>query len=173
MYLLNIMHIVPSLLCLSYSKTQEIKYNNRHDYIDIYDSVVEEVREKIRKVLRIQQGREILRSIRIIKKEGVDIAIEKIIGSPPDYGGSLWRLALFYGILCWLTHDKEPARIKDVMDTVDMIVPYGDVNTRDRVNDKLIIIDTAMKDPTKETDIWMYIEAFNAIGKHLDPKGYL
>ena len=163
---------VPSLIYLSYANAKELNYENRDQCPDIYDRVVEESRCKIKKTLRKHMGRIILNTIHLMKTKDMATVINIIFPSMSNYDKSTWRIAMYYGVSSWIIYEKDSERMKDVMDIVDINVSYNDTITRTRVDDKLQIIDTAIHDPNCDTDIWMYIEAFNAIGKNLFPKNY-
>jgi hypothetical protein len=161
---------VPSLLWYSYKCCKDIDYNNRNIINNAYDDVICETKERIREILHHHMGKMVLKCIYIVRTCDPITAIEKILITPPsDYKGSVWRIAMYYAVSSWIRYPNNNDRLKDVMDTVDMLVSFSDYIIRERVNDKLEIIDKAMKLEQNDPDIWMYIEAYNAIGPNLNP----
>ena len=132
---------------------------------DIYEKVVELARIKIRKALRKQQGKLILKTIYLVKNFGIYATVEKIIGNFSEYRGSLYRIALLHATVSFISSDTRDKRIKDLIDTADKYLPY-DNPIREKVIEKYLSYEEDLSIPLS---IFDYIDVYYTFGHFLMP----
>ena len=133
---------------------------------DIYEKVVELARIKIKKALRKQQGKLILKTIYLVKNFGVYEAVGKIIGNFSEYRGSLWRISLLHAVISFISSDTRDKRIKDLIDTADKYLPF-DNPIREKVIEKYLSYEEDLnKTPLS---IFGYIDVYYTFGHFLMP----
>ena len=163
-----------SLLELSYYNSKSLKFeyimslSENHIYRILYDKIVEKVRNKIRKALRKNQMEIRLNMIYLCKTQTFTNASYDILGNISNYKGSLWRISSYYAVSTFITLKKDLHRILDVMDTVDMVLPYKDYYHRSLVNDELCNINNMIKN-NEDTNIESYNKAYYNCGTYLMP----
>ena len=128
---------------------------------DIYEKVVELARIKIKKALRKQQGKLILKTIYLVKNFGVYEAVEKIIGNFSEYNGSLYRISLLHAVTSFISSNTRDKRIKDLIDTADKYLPF-DNPIREKVIEKYLAYE-------EDISIFDYIDVYYTFGHFLMP----
>lgn len=157
---------IKTLIEYSYQKCKEIRYENIKEEgleRDIYYKVVILSREKIRKALRKQMGKLVLRTIYLLKTTTVSKTVEEIIGSFDTYEGSLWRLSMIHAVTSYFYSKNTNHRVLDVIDTCNTYFPCnGCEDRKEEIIEKL----TKIND---ESDIFQYIDVYYSFGNYLFP----
>lgn len=154
-----------SLLEYSYMQCKEISIPKEGLEKDIYDKIVDLAREKIRKALRKQMGKLILRTIYLIKTRGIYETIEEIIGTFQNYEGSSWRLSMIHAVTSYVCSKTKEERILDIFDTCNMYFPCkGAERERAKVEEKLVELKEI-----EEPDIFHYVDVYCQMGNYLFP----
>ena len=113
-----------------------------------------------------------LRTIYLCRTEDIIETCYKVLGNLTYYKGSMWRIANFYAVSSYILSENHNEQIQDILNAVDMIVPYGDIEVRNNVGNALILIDEMVKsgeDPDMFRILDMYINAYLGCGKYLLP----
>lgn len=157
-----------TLLEYSYTQCKELSYENIQKEgldRDIYDKVVERAREKIRKALRNQMSRLVLRTIYLLKNKGINETVEEIIGSFRNYKGSAWRISMIHAVTSYVYAETHAQRILDIFDTCNMYFPCkGAEEYQFKVGEKIQILRES-EDP----DIFKYIDVYREMDYYLFP----
>lgn len=157
-----------TLLEYSYTQCKELRYENIQKQgldRDIYDKVVDLAREKIRKALRNQMSKLVLRTIYLLKTKGVNETVEEIIGTFRNYKGSAWRLSMIHAVTSYICSKNHHERMLDIFDTCNMYFPcQGAEEYKAKVGEKTIILRES-EDP----DIFKYIDVYRAMDYYLLP----
>ena len=143
------------------------KYGSESVYHDIYDTVVNNARNKIRSYLRNKNLKIILKSIYVLRTEGITELINKILGPLRHYKGSLFRLATVYGVITFVESKNINEILLDLIDMADMTVPFGAPQRNDIYYAIKIIADS--RDHNLPIDLMMVIDSYIAFGYFLYP----
>ena len=123
-----------SLLRLSFEQsdislsTLKTKYNHPV-YHDIYDKIVEEVQEDIKRTMICHRLKLILRTIYLLRTSGTITMLSEICGiSEIDnrWNVSLWRLAMVYSVLTIDRFKTVEERIRDIVENIEIVLPAND-----------------------------------------------
>lgn len=152
-----------TLLELCYAKTN-LETNGEGVERDIYEKIVLGSREWIRKALRKQMSKLVLRTIYLFKTKNRWEVTQEIIGNFSNYRGSVWRISMIHAVASFIYSDSNQ-RIKDVMDTCEFYFPYEGADKEKReVVEKLALFQNE-----KNPDLFQYIDIYQSFGKWLLP----
>lgn len=162
---------VKTLLEYSYYQSKDLHYENIKNgdqvFKDIYYRIVSISREKVRKALRKDMTRLILRTIYLLKTTNVIKTVEQIIGDFENYQGSIWRLAMVHATASYVFSSNNNQRILDILDMCETYFPYSD---NEAINEKKRVIQSVNKLKEEEDpDIFQYINTYCCFGNYLLP----
>jgi hypothetical protein len=169
-----------SLLEISYKKST-LRYediiNLEEDNLErmIYDKIVEKARDKIRKCLKQNQSKLILRSIYLLKTSDINTMSNEILGNLSNYNLSIWRISMVHAVTSYILSSTDRERIIDVFDTADMCLPFRDVDEKRNIIEKLLKIQNYssgldnLDNLDTDTDIYLYIDVYTSFGKYILP----
>jgi hypothetical protein len=151
-----------SLLECAYGKCRELDMNNSWER-DVYEKIVFRAREKIRRALRKNMTEIILKSIYLMKKEGIPSTVSIILGSLYDYKKSLWRLSLIHALANYLFSQTFNERKLSIITTCHVYFPYsGCIEEKEKIIDLTSELDS-------ESEFPQYLEIYLSFGKNLLP----
>jgi len=161
---------IPSLLSLCFEKVDYIQYDNidfsKESFEkDIYQSVVDQSRNLIKKALTKYRTQLILRTIYLIKKEGNYTMIEEICRDLYNYDLGLFRIAMVHAVTSWIGRPSHGERIVDVIDVANMVLPEN-AKERELVLVKLLELKNTNNE---DIDICQYIDIYMEMGHYLKP----
>lgn len=148
-----------TLLEYSYMKCKNLPLNTEQE--DIYDKIICLSRIRIKNILRKHMGKIILRSIYLLKTTSISHTVEEIIGTFANYKGSLWRVAMLHAVSSFVYSKTNNERIRDIIDTCDMYIPYNDIK-REEIMKKVLSL-------SHTPDIFQYIDIYYSFGEYLLP----
>jgi hypothetical protein len=108
-----------------------------------------------------------LRSIYILQTQGIDSLIQEIVGPLHKYKGSLFRLAVIYGVTTYVTSRSINSILLDIIDMSDILLPL-ECSEREKVHNKLKTI-AECRENIVCVDLMMVIDTYLAFGKYLHP----
>ena len=134
----------------------------------IYDKIVEKARDKIRKALKKDKTRLILRTIYLLKTQNLLTVVGEILGCLTVYKRSLWRLSLVHAASSFINSKKDFERIRDIIDTTDNYLPKNGAEIeKDEILTRIFQLKASEK--KGDTDLNQYIEIYYAFGNFLIP----
>lgn len=156
-----------SLLYLSYKLTDisfsnlPTKYNHPLYYF-IYDKVVNKTKLQIRNIMKNHQTKLILRTIYLLKSDGIMTVFNEMLNNPDNSTLSQWRLGMIYGVITFIVFETKDNRINNIIENMNIVLSLNNPN-RNLVNNCIYKI-LHTDDPD---DLNLYINAYIAFGPSL------